>query len=341
MPFGKKKAAGTRLSEVEENENDALRSYESPKRFGATAYTTLTLVFSAIWRFWEAQTPAERKQPPSNQFIELVLTRNWLPLIEFPNPDPILHTQYEAMVDIVRKRFATRLKKIRKYGNPEKAQTDMDEIILCLEDVPTLIDWDRFDPPEGSPLVPGSQKSTRSSQKSWIEEEIPFPSFFPNLKPFLEYSTDYQRKKSNELYKLFLEKCEEWSIKPADLACYFGHRATYQEDKLLARTFRKISQDGFRCLNFPIEQASYLKSILELSRRQWTRLRTCLAGFVRLPTDQELTAFLNRSRPVMEPFGDGWYIPLPAAVKSTLQNLPDRVSQKSIFESFTKLHTDI
>ena len=328
--------AGKRLQDKEDEEmvdlddDSDIKLRDSPRRlFGAGDAPTskLEIPLRTFIMFWNNQDDSQLSRPPLNHLVEHVFANSGIPIVPFPNPDPVIHALYQSTIDTVKTRFNKRWKKIKKAGGITKTVEDLDEVLFHLGETPQLIDAELYEAEDGVDL-PASQASglsIRSSQRSEIEEEVPLQP--PDVsKPWDQLSDEYQRKKSNNLFKFFQEFCAKHGADEVDMVCQFGHRLSYHTDRELAKTFKAIAKEGYRFPVLSTEKSCYLKATLELTRGKWTFLRNKLADFVRLSTYAEINAFENRNLPTMEQFHDGWYISLHKSVESTLKTLPDEVS---------------
>ena len=323
--------AGKRLQDEETedpNDDSDIKLRDSPRRLeGDYPTSKLEIPLRTFIMFWNRQDDADLGRPPLNHLVECVFAQCGIPIVQFPNKDPDIHALYQSTIDTVKSRFHRRWKKIRKAGGVTKANVDLDEVLFHLGERPQLIDPKLFEAADDVDL-PASQasgQSIRSSQRSEIEEEVPLQP--PDVsKPWDRLSDEYKRKKSNKLFKLFLEFCAKHEADEVDMICEFGHRLTYHNDRELAKTFRAIAQEDYRFPVMSVEKSCFLKATLELTRGKWTFLRNKLADSVRLSTYGEIHAFEIRNLPALEPFHDGWYIPMNKIVESTLKTLPDEVS---------------
>ena len=215
--------------EMEDLEDDSdLKLRDSPRRIleaGDGPVSKMEIPLRTFIMFWNNQDDADFKRPPLNHLVERVFARSGIPIVPFPNKDPVIHAVYQSTVDTVKKRFHRRWQQITKAGGVTKSKVDLDEVLFHLEERPQLIDAKLYEAADGVDL-PASQQSglsIRSSQRSEIEEEVPLQP--PDVtKPWDQLSDEYQRKKSNNLFKFFQEFCAKHGADEVDMVCQFGHR---------------------------------------------------------------------------------------------------------------------
>ena len=71
-----------------------------------------------------------------------------------------------------------------------------------------------------------------------------------------------------------------------------------------------------------VEEATYLKSHLQLSTREWTDLRIALSKYVRLPTAKEIRAYTRTFLPEPYEKHNGIFVDVYDVVELTLKRLP-------------------
>ena len=95
----------------------------------------------------------------------------------------------------------------------------------------------------------------------------------------------------------------------------------------MAKAFGELRK-GLTTNQIPIEKATYLKSHLQLSSKEWTDLRIALSDFTRLPTKDELREYVKKFLPQRIDKEHGVFFDLYEAVHLTLLRLPKSVKDK-------------
>ena len=334
-------------SDPKEDQNFEIKP--SPKRLNASLFSPtskLTITLGNMLVKWnEYSVPKGRKKIVTPQFIEEVLAKIGIPIVEFDqNLDPVNFKLYQDVVDTLRRRFKHILDEKKKAGSIEKAGLDFEEVLFNLEDKPTLIDMDCY-VPQSQPDSQGSDFTIRSSQFSNIEEEIPFPEPDPDPEPdpqpkskttastskrkdFDKLTDDWIRTKMNQLFNGVQEFCETNEIDHTIAICRLGRRFNYVHNRKLANTFKEIEKGNFTLpLTMPMEDAVYVKSRFIPTQRKWTNYKIFHSDYVSVPPYAKLSQYIHKIIPTKIKFENGFRLPLRTVAQETLERLPDKVSQ--------------
>ena len=142
--------------------------------------------------------------------------------------------QYNQAKAICYKRLNLLITKVQNKWFTRDA-TAKEQIFLNLEKYPDLIqENDSF--PLSLETLPSSQISNRSE----IEEEI--PNIPVKRKAFHEYSDQWKRQCTNDIYKDVLEaaKKEGLESEPWKFIAYLGKRASHKKNEHVKQQFKKI-----------------------------------------------------------------------------------------------------
>ena len=99
----------------------------------------------------------------------------------------------------------------------------------------------------------------------------------------------------------------------------------------MADAFKALGQNQ-TTKRISVEHASYLKSHLQLSTREWTDLRLALQEITRLPTKDEIRYYTNSFMPTKNIQEHGIFVDLYEAVSIILTRLPDDVKATLVAE---------
>ena len=264
---------------------------------------------------------SSNKESSASEFIKELLAKTGLSLAPISTEDQ--EKDFEGLKEIVRKRW-NNLKRRWKFANYQwkNFKGEPDDIFLDIEkDYPSLVSYEEC----------FSQQSgvSTSSKSSWLEDEVPVEKPL-RRKQFDDMVPRSKRRVTEELYETLLDKAEELELEPEKLACYLGHRCTYQSNKILAKGFCELAEGSFG-KKISLEKAIYTKTNLRLSKRGWTELRLLVKSDLRLPTTNEIRELTNELMPKMSKFEHGFCFEFSQAVCMTLGRLPP-AAHTCIFE---------
>ena len=197
-------------------------------------------------------------------------------------------------------------------------KNEHDIFFSVVDDFPELL---KEETPKNSQSQ-GSQSST-SSTASWLQQTVPKPQQPHTRKQFRFLTRKWKNRKTDLLFKQIQKKAEELEVDTTDLCILFGYRASYIENRKLAKGFEALAKADLD-KDLSLDKALFVKFRFSLSKADWIDFRLLFIDTLFLPTDGELRKYMYDLLPdeKLKPFRRGWKIDVVDVCQSTLDRLP-------------------
>ena len=318
--------------------DESIDMFEEPKEPSQSLASTMTIIYSFMKELWSKEPLSVQRKGVTNDFIKAVIAKSGIPIVNFPFEENDIKARYETIIDVVRKRFAHRLKIFKESRG--RAKQDPNEIMFCLEGEDLLIDWERYLQPDTPPLSQESTTSSvRSSQLSEIEIDFKMPKPpTPETKDLEDLNSDYKREKMDELYKAVKDNSTKWKSSVKTTLCTLGRRFYYKPNRSLSNTFRDLEEGKLsNPAVMPLAAAAYFKTRFIKTQRKMKDVKHFLRPWIAVPADEQVQAYINDLTPAMERVEGfhGYKFDLKDAIQRHLNRLPHPVKAK-MYEEYEK-----